>query len=68
MPDPIGIGMLGIGNIGREVFDYLRAADSGSGIVSVARRRPKTAAPSFIQRLIAPSAEHVIAGVSRHLG
>ncbi len=59
--DQIGIGLLGYGNIGREVFAYFRDAKAGSRILSVARRRPKADAPAFVRRLIAPSAEHVIA-------
>src|ERR1700694_3845174 len=61
MPRPIGIGLLGYGNIGREVFAYFRRANDGVRIVSVARRRPKADAPAFVQRLTAPSAKHVIA-------
>ena len=58
---PIGIGLLGYGNIGREVFTYFRGAKSGARIVSVARRRPKASAPPDVRRLIAPSAARVIA-------
>jgi homoserine dehydrogenase len=49
----VRIGLLGYGNIGREVFDYFRH-DSASGgrIVRVARRRPNAAAPAGVRRLI----------------
>jgi homoserine dehydrogenase len=60
VPNPIGIGMLGYGNIGREVFSYFRDG-AEARVFRVARRRPKADAPAFVRRLIAPSAEHVIA-------
>jgi len=60
MPIPIAIGMLGIGNIGSEVFAYFRGNEHGVRVASIARRNPKAKAPATIRRLIAPSARHVI--------
>jgi homoserine dehydrogenase len=48
----IRIGLLGYGNIGREVFDYYRGGRDGARIVRVARRRPNAAAPAAVRRLI----------------
>jgi homoserine dehydrogenase len=49
----VRIGLLGYGNIGREVFDYYRRGSaSGGRIVRVARRRANAAAPAAVRRLI----------------
>jgi homoserine dehydrogenase len=56
----IGIGLLGYGNIGREVFAYFRNAP-GVRIVSVARRRPKAPAPANVKRLMSANAGATIA-------
>ncbi len=61
MPNPIGIGLIGYGNIGREVFAYFRAHSDGARIVSVSRRRPGAAAPPAVRRLLARSADALIA-------
>jgi homoserine dehydrogenase len=60
----VGIGMLGYGNIGREVFFYFRSGANGARVTRVARRRPRADAPAFVKKLIAPSAEHVTADPS----
>lgn len=60
MAKPIGIGLIGYGNIGREVFDYFRGS-SGASIVSVARRRPKAEAPANVRKLISANAAATIA-------
>jgi homoserine dehydrogenase len=57
----IGLGLLGYGNIGREVFDYYRGGRDGVRIVRIARRRPNADAPAPVRRLIARRAEDVIA-------
>jgi homoserine dehydrogenase len=49
---PVRIGLLGYGNIGREVFDYFRASRDGARITRVARRRAKASAPAGVRRLI----------------
>ena len=41
----IGVGLLGYGNIGSEVFRYLREAGGETRVVRVARRRACARAP-----------------------
>src|SRR3972149_3450733 len=57
----IGLGLLGYGNIGKEVFNYFRGARDGARIVSVARRRVNAPAPDAVRRLLVRRAEDVIA-------
>src|SRR3990172_11864262 len=57
----VPVGLLGYGNIGREVFNYLRGADTGARVVRVARRRARADTPQPVRRLLARSAEDVIA-------
>jgi homoserine dehydrogenase len=56
----IGVGLLGYGNIGSEVFRYLQTARGDARVVRVARRRA-TGSPPAVRRLLARSAEEVIA-------
>ena len=50
----VRIGLLGYGNIGREVFDYYRrSSTSGGRIVRVARRRMNATAPAAVRSLLA---------------
>jgi homoserine dehydrogenase len=56
----IRVGLLGYGNIGREVFEYFRGGRDGIRITRVARRRLNAAAPASVRSLIA-RAEDVIA-------
>jgi homoserine dehydrogenase len=62
---PLGIGMLGYGNIGSEVFRYLQAARGDARVVRIARRRP--AGPPAVRRLLAKNAEEVIADVDAQI-
>jgi homoserine dehydrogenase len=55
-----GIGLLGVGNIGTELFNYYRTAQEDARIVAIARRNPKAAAPAAIKKLIATDARAVI--------
>jgi homoserine dehydrogenase len=56
----VRVGLLGYGNIGREVFDYFRRGRAGVRITRVARRRLNADAPAAVRKLIA-RAEDVIA-------
>src|SRR3990170_3601162 len=60
-PPPIGVGLLGYGNIGSEVFRYLREARGDARVVRVARRRVHAGTPPAVRRLLARSAGEVIA-------
>jgi homoserine dehydrogenase len=55
-----GIGLLGVGNIGRELFNYYRSAPDDARIIAIARRNARAQAPASIKKLIAPRAEDVI--------
>lgn len=58
---PIGLGLLGYGNIGREVFNYYRRGRHYARIVRVARRRSRAPAPPSVRSLLARRPEDVIA-------
>jgi homoserine dehydrogenase len=60
MPNSVPIGLLGYGNIGREVFDYFRGGRDGVRVVRVARRRLNAEAPASVRKLLA-SADDVLA-------
>ena len=53
----IGVGLLGYGNIGREVFEYYRSGRDGARIVRIARRNLKASAPASVRSLLAPAAD-----------
>jgi homoserine dehydrogenase len=55
-----GVGLLGYGNIGREVFRLLRERPAFARVVRVARRRPRASAPAAVRRLIARTPEELI--------
>ena len=43
--EPVGIGLIGIGNIGKEVFSYLRGVEDVR-VLRIARRRVNAPAPA----------------------
>ncbi|MEX2159614.1 MAG: homoserine dehydrogenase [Dehalococcoidia bacterium] len=51
----VGLGMLGYGNIGREVFEYYRSGRDGARVVRIARRNMKTSAPASVRSLYTPA-------------
>lgn len=53
------VGMLGIGNIGRETFACLRGADDVR-VARIARKRVNAPAPATIKRLVTKRAQDVI--------
>jgi len=55
----VGIGMLGVGNIGSEVFACLRGADDVE-VRRIARKRIDAPAPAAIKKLLTPRASDVI--------
>ena len=57
----VGIGLLGYGNIGREVFNYYRQPRGAVRIVRIARRRLRAPAPVAVRKLLTNRAEEVIA-------
>ena len=59
--DVAGIGLVGFGNIGREVYSYFRTGRDGARVVAIARRRPRSAAPAAVRRLLARSAGELVA-------
>jgi homoserine dehydrogenase len=58
---PIGVGLLGYGNIGSEVFARLGRGVAGVRVVRVARRRANAPAPAPVRKLMARDASAVIA-------
>ena len=58
-----GVGLLGIGNIGKEVFAYLKSSNNAQ-VTRVARRRINAPAPAAIKKLVTRRAETVIADPS----
>ncbi len=57
--EPVGIGLLGIGNIGKEVFSYLRGVDD-IRVLRIARKRVNAPAPGAIKKLVTGRAQTVI--------
>ncbi len=57
--EPVGIGLLGIGNIGKEVFSYLRGVPDVR-VLRIARRRVNAPAPAAIKKLVTRRAQSVI--------
>ncbi len=55
-----GIGMLGYGNIGREVFAYYRDPRTNARVVRIARRRYNRPAPAAVKKLLVRRAQQVI--------
>ncbi len=56
---PVGIGLIGIGNIGKEVFSYLRGVKD-IRVLRIARRRVNAPAPAAIKKLVTGRAQTVI--------
>ncbi len=57
--EPVGIGLIGIGNIGKEVFSYLRGVPD-IRVLRIARRRVNAPAPAAIKKLVTGRAQTVI--------
>ena len=57
--EPVGIGLIGIGNIGKEVFSYLRGVEDVR-VLRIARRRVNAPAPAAIKKLVTGHAQTVI--------
>ncbi|MCH8007871.1 MAG: homoserine dehydrogenase [Chloroflexi bacterium] len=57
--EPVGIGLIGIGNIGKEVFSYLRGVEDVR-VLRIARRRVNAPAPAAIKKLVTGRAQTVI--------
>ena len=57
----VGLGLLGYGNIGKEVFSYYRDGRSNARVVRIARRRFNRPAPQAVKKLLVRRAEQVIA-------
>ena len=56
---PVGIGLIGIGNIGKEVFSYLRGVKD-IRVLRIARRRVNAPAPAAIKKLVTGRAQTLI--------
>jgi homoserine dehydrogenase len=63
----VGIGLIGYGNIGREVFAYYRGGRDGARVVRVARRNARAQAPPAVRSLLARDAGVAIADPSVRL-
>jgi homoserine dehydrogenase len=61
MPKPVPIGLLGYGNIGREVYAYFAKERDAARIVCIARRRPDAAAPAAVAKLMTKDGASLIA-------
>ena len=57
----VGLGLLGYGNIGREVFSYYRDGGRNARVVRIARRRINRPAQQAVKKLLVKRAEQVIA-------
>ena len=57
--EPVGIGLLGIGNVGNEVFSYLRGVPD-IRVLRIARKRVKAPATAAIKKLVTGRAQTVI--------
>ena len=60
MVAPIGVGLLGFGNIGREVYAYLQEHPDGARVVRIARRSARKPAPATARKLITQRAQDVL--------
>lgn len=56
----VGVGLLGYGNIGKEVFNYFRQQRSAVHIVRIARRNARKPAPQAVQKILTANAQDVI--------
>ena len=57
----VGIGQLGYGNIGKELFAYYRSSRDHAHVASIARRNLRKPAPRTVKKLLTRNAEEVIA-------
>ena len=53
----IGIGLIGYGNIGKELYSYYRKAGGHARIARVARRNIRAPAPQAVKKIMARNAE-----------
>ncbi len=60
----VGVGLLGCGNIGGEVFSYLRQARGYARVTRIAERRANVRAPQAAKKLFTERPEDVIADPS----
>ncbi len=60
----VGVGLLGYGNIGREVFNYFRQVRDYARVTRIAERREGLAAPQAAKKLFTRRAEDVVADPS----
>ena len=60
----IGVGLIGYGNIGKELYSYYRNAGDHARIARIARRNIRAAAPQAVKKIMARNAEELIADPS----
>ncbi len=63
----VGLGMLGYGNIGREVFNYFRQGRDYARVTRIGERRAGVRAPQAAKKLLTKRAQDVVADPSTEI-